>query len=160
LPQSRIARASGQRPIPSRPYAIGLWLLLGLFALRVAAQPLSLVDRLGVLPTFESWHSAALPYGLLLSTQLAILVALATTAYRFTVGAVTPQRSRGALALTLGGMYFVGMLARLVLGLTALGHLRWFASPLPTIFHLVLATWVLLYGRFHWVYGEERAPGR
>ena len=147
-------------PRQSGRYAIGLWLLLALFAFRVAAQPLSLVLHVAILPPFESWHSAALPYKLLLAIQLLLLAAFGWTAWRVTRGVVRPRRSVGALALTFGTLYFVSMVARLVLGLTLLSHQRWFASPIPTIFHLVLAAWVLLYGHFHWVHGDERFSGQ
>jgi hypothetical protein len=56
----------------SKRYAAG-WLFLALFAVRVVAQPLSLVVHSAVLPPFESWHSGALPYGLLVASQVAIL---------------------------------------------------------------------------------------
>lgn len=69
----------------TRRYAVALWLLTGLFAFRVVAQP------------------AALAFG-------------------------RPSA---------------------LLGATALGHVRWFASPLPAFFHLVLATYLLLYGYGH-----------
>lgn len=148
------------RPIPSRRYAAALWLLLLLFAFRVVAQPMALVVRSAFLPPFESWHSAALPYGLLLASQIAILLVLGWTAWRFTIGDVEPRREVGALALALGGLYFGAMVVRLVLGLTALSHLRWFASPIPTVFHLVLATSVLVYGRFHYIHGAKMPPDR
>jgi hypothetical protein len=51
--------------------------------------------------------------------------------------------------LVLGGLYFATMLVRLVLGLTVLSTSRWFSSVLPTMFHLVLASYLLLYGHFH-----------
>jgi len=121
---------------------------------------MALLVHSAVLPPFESWHSAALPYGLLLASQVAILLALGRTAWRFTIGDVNPRRAAGTLALALGGLYFASMLVRLVLGLTALSHLRWFASPIPTVFHLVLATSVLLYGRFHYIYGAKTASDR
>jgi hypothetical protein len=144
--------------IPSRRYAAGLWLLLVLFAFRVVAQPMALVVHSTLLPPFESWHSAALPYGVLFASQVAILLVLAWTAWRFTNGGVEARRGVGIVALALGGLYFAIMLARLILGLTALNHLRWFASPIPTVFHLVLATSLLLYGRFHYIYGAKISP--
>jgi hypothetical protein len=147
-------------PHQSRRYAIGLWLLLALFAFRVLAQPLSLVLHSAILPRFDSWQGAVLPYGLLLAAQLLLLTAFGWTAYRFSTGVVRPRRSVGAVALTIGSLYFLSMVARLLLGLTVLNHQRWFASPIPTIFHLVLAAWVLVYGHFHWVHGEERFSGR
>lgn len=147
-------------PIPSRRYAVGLWLILVLFAFRVVAQPLALVVHTDLLPPFESWHSAALPYGVLLASQLAILATLAWVAWRFTTGDVVPRRTTGAVTLALGGIYFVTMLARLILGFTAFRDVRWFASPIPTFFHLVLAVSLLLYGRFHYSGGEHVRSGR
>ncbi len=144
----------------SRRYATWLWLLLALFAFRVVAQPLSLVVHLTILPPFESWHSAALPYPLLLAFQVLLLAAMGWTAYRFSKGVVRPRRSVGTVALTLGGLYFLSMVARLLLGLTMLSHERWFASPLPTVFHLVLAAWVLLFAHFHWAHGVDRDSRR
>lgn len=134
-----------------RSYAIGGWLLVALFAGRVIAQPLSLV--VGSLPAFESWHSAALPYSLLLVSQLVILASLGSVTYRVTIGAINPGRTFGAVVLSFGAVYFLVMIARLVLGLTIFSNVRWFASPLPTAFHLVLASWLLLYGHLHWTLG-------
>jgi hypothetical protein len=147
---------------PSRRYAIGLWVLLLLFAFRVVAQPLALVVDSPLLPPFESWHSEALPYSVLLASQVAILVALGWTTWRFHVGEVSARRPAGRVALMLGGVYFGAMVLRLALGLTAFSEWRWFASPLPTAFHLVLAAWVLLYGRFHYTYAAPsvNAAGR
>ncbi|MGH9255102.1 MAG: hypothetical protein ACRD3C_11085 [Vicinamibacterales bacterium] len=130
----------------ARTYAPWLWLLTGLFALRVVAQPAALVLDAGVLPPFDSWHGGVLPYPLLLLTQLFILGWLARTARRFGAGEVAPSRRIGRTALVFGGVYFAVMFLRLLLGATVLGHVRWFASPLPAFFHLVLATYVLLYG--------------
>ena len=131
-----------------RSCAWALWLLTGLFAFRVAAQPAALVfDRL--LPSFNSWDGGVLPYPVLLVTQLVILGWLAHTAWRFTTGRVTPRPSIGRVALAFGGVYFAVMFLRLLLGATVLSAVRWFASPLPAFFHLVLATYLLVYGYCH-----------
>jgi hypothetical protein len=151
---------NGLQSAPSRRYAPWLWLLLALFAFRVVAQPLSLVVQLTILPSFESWHSAALPYPLLLASQVLLLAAMGWTTYRFTKGVVRPRRSVGSVGLTLGSLYFLAMVARLLLGVTVLSHHRWFASPIPTVFHLVLAAWVLVFGHFHWAHGGERYSRR
>jgi hypothetical protein len=55
--------------------------------------------------------------------------------------------------LIMASIYFIAMLSRLVLGLTMLGEYRWFTSYLPAFFHLVLASFLLLYGHFHFRYG-------
>lgn len=54
-----------------------------------------------------------------------------------------------------GALYFLTMFARLVLGLTVYRGIRWFASYIPTVFHLVLASWLLLYGHYHYWYGSQ-----
>jgi len=134
--------------VSTRSCAGALWLLTGLFAFRVLAQPAALVfDR--VLPSFNSWDGGVLPYPVLLVTQLVILAWLARTAWRFTTGKVVPRRQHGRAAVAFGGVYFAVMFLRLLLGATALGQVRWFASPLPAFFHLVLASYLLLYGYFH-----------
>jgi hypothetical protein len=142
-----------------RRHAIVGWLLFGLFAFRVVAQPLSLVVDAG-LPSFESWHSATLPYGVLLASQVLILLAMGWANHRLRAGLLEPRRSIGFAALTFGGIYFAAMVARLVLGLTVLSHSRWFASAVPTVFHLVLAGWLLVYGHFHLSFAAERSSRR
>ena len=131
----------------SRAYAPWLWILTALFAARVAAQPLSLVwDRL---PPFDQWQSGALPYGWLLFFQVVILLIMIRTALRFSRGGVPISRPVGWWLLGFGGLYIAAMLARLVLGQTLMQAHAWFDRPLPTVFHLVLATVVLVVGRYH-----------
>ena|SRR5947207_2295881 len=142
-------------PRSSRRYAAALWVLLALFTFRVAAQPAALVLP-SVLPPFEIWHSATVPYGLLLASQLLILIACGWTAWIFAFDRLSARRGLGVWLQILGGVYFIGMLLRLVLGFTLLRHVPWFASPIPTVFHLVLATFILLVGHFH-RYGDEAA---
>jgi hypothetical protein len=157
----RISRAScDMRPMPSRRYAKWLWLLLAVFAFRVAAQPAALVFKSSFLPPFESWHGGVLPYGVLLGSQLLTLAVLGWSSWRFTVGGVVPRRSLGVAALTFGGVYFGTMALRLILGLTLFSDQRWFASRVPTFFHLVLAAFVMLFGHFHYVYGASRPGSR
>jgi sterol desaturase/sphingolipid hydroxylase (fatty acid hydroxylase superfamily) len=145
-------------PAPAaRRYSGWLWLLAALFAIRVAAQPAALLSGLSFLPSFESWHSGVLPYGVLLASQFVILAWLGRTAWRFTAGTMVPSRPAGRVLIAVGGVYFVSMLVRLILGLTILHGNRWFASPLPAFFHLVLASYLLLAGHFHW---RQTAGGR
>lgn len=55
----------------------------------------------------------------------------------------------GSVVLAVGSVYFGIMVLRLLLGATVLREQRWFASPLPTFFHLVLAAYLLVFGCFH-----------
>ena len=133
----------------SRDYARLLWLLLALFVIRVIAQPLALLTSAPFLPPFEAWHSGVLPYPALVAAQLLIIAWLAHTASRMSKGSVSPSYRVGVTMLTLGAIYFGVMLMRLVLGLTILSSSRWFSSVLPTVFHLVLSSYLLVYGHFH-----------
>ena len=133
----------------ARRFAPLMWVLTGLFALRVVAQPAALVIESSLLPPFESWHSAILPYPLLLLAQILLLAWLSRTASSFGAGNVTGHPRVARLATAVGVVYLAVMLARLVLGLTLLAAVRWFASPIPTIFHLVLATYLLVFGYVH-----------
>ena len=137
----------------SAVHARWLWCCLGLFLLRVIAQPLSLLTGGSYLPDFETWHSGAVPYGALLTAQVLILTVLGYLAASMSAGTVAPRRRVGLLVVATGATYFAAMLARLALGATVFSNQHWFARPLPTVFHLVLATFLLAYGHFHVRYG-------
>ncbi|MDH3316334.1 MAG: hypothetical protein OER43_11300 [Gammaproteobacteria bacterium] len=124
-----------------------LWLLMGLFALRVVAQPLALVWDW--LPAFEEWHSTTLPYFWLVFFQLLILLVMIIISARFSAGRVQPSPRLGLALLSFGAVYMGVMIVRLVLGMSVLRGDPWFDRPLPTIFHLVLASFVITVGWFH-----------
>lgn len=107
------------------------------------------------LPPFSAWHSGALPYGVLVTSQLLIIVMMVHVCYRFTLGRVVAKRKTGFMLLLIGGIYFLGMLGRLLLGLFILPGHAWFGQILPTLFHLLLALFVLLVGRFHFSPRQE-----
>ncbi len=132
---------------PAKRLAPWLWLLTGLFAFRVAAQPLARVWEW--LPPFEAWHSATLPYGWLVFFQLLILLAMIRISLRFSRGRVRASRGVGTALLAFGGLYLGVMLTRLVLGATAMRGDAWFDRPLPTTFHLVLTGFVIAVGWHH-----------
>lgn len=138
----------------SRRYAPWLWLLTGLFSIRVIAQPSSLLINSRFLPTFESWHGGVLPYPILLITQLLILLWMIRTTRKFETSTVLASYRIGVNVLIFASIYFIVMFARLILGITIFNDIRWFASPLPAFFHMVLASFLLLYGHFHFRYGR------
>ena len=138
----------------SQPYAKWLWLCSSLFAFRVVAQLMALLFKPSFLPTFGSWHGGVLPYPLLLSTQILIFIWLAWTAWQFSRSSVRPRHSLGIVITLFASLYFLVMLLRLLLGLTILSNQRWFASYLPAFFHLILASYLLLYGHFHFRHGK------
>jgi hypothetical protein len=137
-----------------------LWVLTGLFTLRVTAQPAALLIEHPLLPRFEAWHNGAVPYGLLVASQIVILAFMVGTSWRVTNGTAQASRRVGLLLLGTGGVYCGSMAMRLALGLNLLAESRWFASWLPTLFHLVLASFLLVVGHYHLRYGGRRAVGR
>jgi len=133
----------------SRNYARVLTVLLSLFVFRVGAQLLVLNFDIALLPSFDAWHSALLPYPLLVAVQLAIIALCGSLCMRMYHNTITPQRKLGKTLLVLGSLYFATMLLRLSLGLTLLATHSWFSHYLPTFFHFVLAGFVLVLGHFH-----------
>ena len=130
-----------------RPYTLALWGLTLLFGLRILAQPLA--QLVPALPGFNAWHGGVLPYPVLLLSQLAIAAMMINTNLRLGRGAIMPHSRLGRWLAWLGSLYFAGMLLRLVLGQTRYAGSPWLDRPLPTLFHLVLAAWILLLARYH-----------
>lgn len=135
------SRESGRR------YALVLSLLLAAFVGRVLAQLLQVWTPLPWLPPFEAWHSGLLPYPLLVASQL-IIIGLALRVIVALLRGRTSSRGAGRVLVAIGALYFTAMVGRLVLGLTALSHIAWFDARLPTGFHLVLASFLLVLGAF------------
>ena len=90
-----------------------------------------------------------LPYPVLLFSQLAIAATMVNVNLRLARGVIMPRPRLGRWLAMLGALYFVGMLLRLVLGQTVYAGSPWLDRPLPTLFHLVLAAWLLLLARYH-----------
>ena len=126
-----------------------LWLTGAAFAARVAAQPAAAVTNWRGLPPFDAWQSGALPYAWLFVAQLALLAWMARTAWRVSRGAESPVRGRGRVVGAGAALYGAVMLARLLLGLTAFAGHWWLDAPLPTVFHLVIASYLGVYAHFH-----------
>lgn len=123
--------------------------LLGLLALlfvgRVVVQLIQFLHPVEVLPRFEQWQSGALPYGILVVSQLAIVAGQGRV-----VGAVSRgQRLLGQqwrwLISVFAVLYLAAMVFRLIAGLTFASGGSWLDARLPTIFHLVLATFLLVW---------------
>jgi hypothetical protein len=137
----------GSRPRPVH----GRWLrvLLVAFLVRVAAQPLAGIGGWRWLPPFEAWHSGALPYPVLLATQLLLAVLMASAAAGVSSGRTQPRPALGRWVAAAAGLYATVMVPRLVLGLTVYRGHWWLDTPLPTVFHLVLMTFLAVYGHYH-----------
>jgi len=144
------ALRASQPPIAvPRVHCVLLALLIAAFLFRVGAQAIQAWRPVAWLPPFESWHSATLPYSLLLASQLVILAAQFWVLIAMIQGRGRPRKAVGVTLLVLGAAYFGFMLFRLISGLTFLRHVPWFDAILPTEFHLVLAAFLLVLADFH-----------
>ena len=111
-------------------------------------QLIQALAPVAILPAFETWHSGALPYPLLVAAQLAIIAVYARIAWGIQAGRTRPDLRLGRWLLGFGSVYGGFMVVRLVLGATV-ARQAWFDAPIPSVFHLVLAAFLLVTGRFH-----------
>lgn len=136
----------------SRKLASLLWLLLFLFVLRVVGQMLVVFAGVTWLPPMEAWYSGLMPYPYLLPSQWIIIVLLVKVCRDFTRGTglfVSPKRAFGNPVLYFGYVYLAVMVLRYILRMSFYPEERWFGGTIPIFFHYVLATYVILFGRFH-----------
>jgi len=137
----------------ARGSAIALWVLLGLFVLRVVGQLLIAVGAGGFLPPWEEWYSGALAYPALFASQLLIILLYGLIARDLTRGSgafARPRRRLGSTLIALGAVYFGVMVVRYVIRMTLYPPERWWGGTIPIVFHCVLASFLLVYGAYHW----------
>ena len=146
----------GPAPLSQR-YLPWMLALVALFALRVLAQAAQWAGPVPFLPPFDAWEGSGLPYPVLLALHLLIVALLARALLLVRGNSVSPASWKHRACFMLGGAYFGAMAFRLVAGLTFLSDMAWFAQGLPALFHLVLASFVLLFG--HYVYSAGRDVG-
>lgn len=147
--------------MPRSTLARTLWILLGLFCLRVLGQVLVAFAGVRWLPPMPEWYSGLLPYHLLLPTQIAIIVLLAWICLDLSRGRgffATPRERLGASMLWFGWLYLAVMIVRYPVRMYLHPEARWFGQTIPILFHWVLATFVILYGRYHRNAIRTKAP--
>src|SRR5688572_28422738 len=81
-------------PAPA-PYALALWILLGVFVLRVVGQVVVVLRAPEWLPEMKQWYSGIIPYPALLPIQL-VFVAVMTAAARQVTAAAGFFADQGA----------------------------------------------------------------
>ena len=138
--------------------ALVLWLLLFLFILRVAGQLIVALGWGGFLPPMSEWQSGLLSYSWLLLGQLVIIVLYGKICLDFTRGAgffSQARRRTGVRLLVFGTLYFASMVIRYILTMILYPQRRWTGGSIPVVFHLVLATFILLVGRYYYVCSIE-----
>ena len=137
---------------PPRRLAPFLWVLLGLFVLRVTGQVLVVFFHVEFLPPMQQWYSGLLPYGYLLPSQVVVIAVMAKVCVDFTRGTgffVTPRRFFAVQWLYFGYFYLAVMVARYPIQMHLHPESRWFGGTIPIFFHWVLATFVILVGLHH-----------
>jgi len=120
-----------------------LWLLLGLFVLRVLGQALVAFLDVQFLPPMQAWYSGLLPYEVLLPSQIVIVAVMAKISLDFTRGRgffFENNRFFASAWLWFGCVYLAAMIARAVF--------LW-DHPIPIVFHWVLAAFVITVGLSH-----------
>jgi hypothetical protein len=138
-----------------RHYFYWLFALYGLFVFRVSAQFIQKFFPVNFLPSFERWYSGALAYHWLLLSQLIIIAILTRTLKRFYTDKIQANQRLARVLIGLGIFYFSSMLLRLIAGLTFAQHHPWLGAMIPAIFHLVLASFMLLVGYFHYEFSKS-----
>jgi drug/metabolite transporter superfamily protein YnfA len=146
-PAAPLSPASRTRLVAGSPAALTALALL--FAARVAAQAIQRWLPVFFLPPFATFQGSALPYWILLPAQLAILALMLSVARRVHQGTLSSRPTTGRALAVFGGVYLAIMLARIVIGLTVPDAPMWFKATISVVFHLVLATFVLVLARYH-----------
>jgi len=133
-------------------FALVGWVLTLLFTLRIAGQALQSWSPQAFLPSADNFQGSALPYGLLLTVQLLILVVMVRTNVRIRSGVLVPRRRLGAWLASAGTLYMAIALGRIAVGLLVPDAHVWFRTWIPAFFHVVLAGYVLMAACYH-LYG-------
>ena len=129
-------------------YVFWLWILLGLFCFRVVSQLLQSKFSVPYLPSFNIWHSGALPYHYLVMAQALIILIYGYICMQFTLEKIVPKKRVGLIFLSLGILYASTMAIRLFVGLF-ISSSTWFHAYLPIFFHFILALFLIVVGLFH-----------
>lgn len=135
-------------------YGTTFVILTGLFFFRVFAQLVQLFFNFSWLPPFRTWQSGALPYWLLIILQIGILILCVKIITRFKNNPPVPNRVSGKTFMIVGGVYLFLAIIRMILGATVARDSFWLNAPLPSAFHIVLASFVIAYGHYHFRYAS------
>lgn len=137
-------------PADSTQVAPILWLFTGLFVLRVAGQILVALRPRSWLPPMVQWNF--IPYPVLLPIQIIFVVVMVWVDRSFSIhaGAMTVrQPGVGRYLIVFSALYAVAMVIRYVRRMRVHPDQRWFGGTIPIVFHLVLASYLYLIGRYH-----------
>ena len=133
-------------------YATVLWSLTALFLARVLGHVAVVFFHPRFLPPMAQWYSGLLAYRYLLPVQAVILAIMVTVSLQFSKGAgffVEPRPVAGQWLVTYSYLYFTAMAVRYVIWMKRRPDQRWFGGTLPIAFHVVLAGFLYVVGRYH-----------
>jgi hypothetical protein len=136
----------------AQPAAIApiLWLLTGLFVLRVAGQVLVAIRPRKWLPPMWQWN--LIPYRILLPIQLVFIVVMVWINMAFTsasgIASVT-SAGFGSFLIFFSAVYALVMALRYVVRMRRRHDQRWFGGTIPIVFHFVLASYLYALGMFY-----------
>ncbi len=133
----------------NKSYLICLGTLTLLFAFRVIAQFIQKYFPTNHLPPLEAWQGSGLPYPWLLFSQVILLAVATWQILLVATDRIVPSKKVGNVLRVFGLAYFGSMLFRLIAGLTFATHIHWFAAKIPSFFHLVLASFILVLAHYH-----------
>ena len=128
------------RPPPR--FAVLLWTLTALFALRVLGQAIQHWAPLPVLPAFGDFQGSNLPYPMLLGIQLAILALMVGASWRHAAGKLARRPLAARVLHAFAAIYFTASVLRILVGVFHPDAGPWFTAWIPAFFHLVLAGFV------------------
>jgi hypothetical protein len=132
--------------------AAALWVLLTLFVGRVLGQLAAALDAAPFLPPMDEWQSGLLPYPLLLAAQVVLIAGLGSVCVQFSRGRGYFVRPHAWLAMQLrivGWFYAGAMVVRYAVWMTIKPEERWTGDLIPVVFHIVLASLLLVVAGHH-----------
>ena len=142
-----------------RKYFWILSTLLLLFFFRVAGQIIVYYfPANGFLPVMDEWYSGLMPYYLLLPSQIIILLVFGRICYRFSPfsrSLPAPSIRWGKFLLTVGFVYIAIMITRYTIRMSLYPSERWIGGSIPILFHIVLASYLLALGAYHYRYSTK-----
>ena len=138
-----------------KKYSSCLGILLLIFCVHVGAQFIQFINPVSFLPPLEEWNSGNLPYEVMAVSQIIIIFVLFGFVLRMASGRETPVRKSGQVYLIFGFAYLVLMIFKITEGITDGSSQSWFIAKIPSLFHLVLASFLILVGHYHFRFGKD-----
>lgn len=140
--------------ITKNTFKVIFLIIFYLFSFRVLAQFIQKFWNVTFLPPFEAWQNGTIPYWLLFIFQILIIIFFLGIITNIKQNNLILKKKRGIIFISLGLIYLFIMIFRLITGLTfAQGH-PWFDALLPTLFHFILSSFVILFGIFNYKYAQ------